>query len=53
MLKSLIIILLFAFVASMITSGCAVDVRARATAFEAEIHDTAQTSLTSGRAARD
>ena len=49
----LIIVFLLAFIASITTSGCAVDLRARATAFEAEIHDTAQTSLTSGRVARD
>lgn len=53
LLVSLVVVFLLLFALSLI-SGCAIDIRGRATAFDARIDDTAQTSLVSGhRAARD
>lgn len=49
----LIIVVMLAFIAGVITSGCAIDIRGKATVLDARIDDTAQTSLSSGRAARD
>jgi len=49
----LILALIVLIVLAFSIFGCAIDLRGRATAFDARIDDTAQTSLTSGRPARD
>ncbi|MDP2910291.1 MAG: hypothetical protein Q8N58_00695 [bacterium] len=53
LVEILIIVVLLFIVAGVITSGCAIDIRGKATVLDARIDDTAQTSLSSGRAARD
>jgi hypothetical protein len=53
LVEILIVVFLLIIVAGFITGGCAIDIRGRATAFDAKIDDTAQTSLVAGRAARD
>lgn len=50
LLLGLVIVFLILLVFSV---SCAIDIRGRATAFDGRIDDTAQTSLTSGRPARD
>lgn len=47
------LVILFLILLVFSPAGCAVDIRGKATAFDGRIEDTTQTSLTSGRPARD
>ena len=51
--KIVLISALIALIVLMSICGCAIDIRGKATAFDGRIDDTTQTSLTSGRPARD
>lgn len=52
-LRKQTVLLVLIVMLGILVAGCTVDANVRATAFDGKIDDTAQTSLASGRAARD
>ncbi len=52
-LRKQTVLLILIVMLTIFVAGCAVDANVRATVLDGRINDTAQTSLASGRAARD